>query len=190
MIRRGDLTKFRERRRPRGRRLPAESAWGVLADLSGVEPVWLARSSRYRLRRRSRDPEWLVSALEQSEPRADVHEWHLLPADVRRILNEQPGVPTGAVVAPEFSSLVPAHRLEYDAYVDRRGLDRLAKRFRPVPGAPRQKRNVTFRVPTNPWILKAPVAPPAVVAADLLVHPSERVRRTGRELLEELSNRD
>jgi hypothetical protein len=130
----------------------------------------------------------VVAALEQGEARSEVHEWHLLPADVRALLDERPGVLTGVVVAPTFSTLLPSQRSEYDAYVDERLLQRLARRFRPVPGASRLKKNVTLRVPTRDWVLAyEPQAPAVVCAADLLGHPSERVRRTGRELLEELT---
>lgn len=184
LLRRSDVSAFQARRRPRGRPLPAENAWAVLAELAGDTPEWVPRSSLYRLRSRMGDPEWLVGSLEEGEARAEIHEWHLLPIDVRRLLDERPGVLTGTVVAPRFSRLSPAQRDEYDAYVEPSVLKRLEQRFRPVMGAPRTKRNVTLRVPFVDWVLRhEPEAPLPVVAADLLTNPSERVRRTGRELL-------
>jgi excisionase family DNA binding protein len=189
LLRRSDVAAFQARRRPRGRPLPADSAWAVLAELAGETPRWVARSSLYRLRARMDDPEWLVSALEEGESRAEVYEWHLLPVDVQRLLDERPGVLTGTVVAPRFSQLQPAQRHEYDAYVAADVLKRLQRRFRPVMGAPRTRRNVTLRVPRVDWVLRhEPEAPLPVVAADLLTHPSERVRRTGRELLYTLAS--
>lgn len=187
LIPRSALMALRGRSRPRGRRLTAENAWALLALLAGEEPAWVSRSSRYRLKGRARDDAaWVVQALEQSEPRAAVQEWHLLAADVRALLEERPGVLTGISIASTFSALVPSQRPEFDAYVDEQTLKRLVRRFRPVPGGARLKRNVTLRVPTNAWVLShEPHAPMVVAAADLLDHPSERVRRTGREALSE-----
>lgn len=191
VLERTHVLAYGERRRGAGRPLPASNAWAILALLSGSRPEWVPRSSLYRLRKQMHDRTWVVRSLEHSAPRARVHEWQLLRSDVRHLLDERPGVQTGTLAAPRYSQLVPSQRLEYDAYVDERTLRRLVDRFRPVVGAPRLKRNVTLRVPSNEWILAhEPTAPAPVVAADLLLDPGERVRRAGRELLERATDDD
>lgn len=182
-----DVAAFRARQRAAGRRLAVEGAWGLLAILSGDDPTWVPKTSQYRLRTRSADPEWIVRALETSKPRSRVFEWHLLPSDVRRLREDGPGVVTGVFVAFEHSLLAPSQRLEYDAYVDEPTARRLEQRFRPVHSS-RLKRNAVLRVPAVEWILdRGAQAPLAVAAADLLDDPSERVRREGRDLLRDIA---
>jgi len=75
-----------------------------------------------------------------------------------------------------------------DGYVSSKALAQIEKKLKPAksPDNP----NIVLRVPSQPWVLsQGPVAPPAVVAADLLAHPDGRVARAGRKLLQSIARR-
>ena len=83
----------------------------------------------------------------------------------------------------------PAYRIgARDGYVSPKALSEIERRFQPSksPDNP----NVVLKVPCQPWILsQGSVAPPAVVAADLLAHSDGRVVRTGGKLLHSIASR-
>lgn len=166
-----------------GRPLSPQSAWGVLALLSGSHPGWIHASSVSRLRRRLKNNEWAVRALERSQSRARIERFRFLPSDLAK-LREEPGLVLSGLSAltPDFD-IVEAHD-RLDAYVDARKLDSLRLRYRPAPG--NTDANVTLRVPSQPWIMTCSRAPAPVVAADLLEDRDARVSRAGRNALRRL----
>lgn len=171
----------RERRTPRnGRPLSSRSAWAFLALISGHTPSWMPASSVSRLRRRMRNCEWALGALEGSQARAKTEYFRFLPVDLPRIRAEHGVVLSGlSALTSDFDLFGAADHL--DAYLGARRLESLKRVYRPAAAV--ADANVTLRVPTQPWILSFSRAPAAVVAADLLHDPDARIRRAGREVL-------
>lgn len=167
----------------RGRPLSARIAWAALALLSGEHPTWLSSSERSRLTKRMRVPGFL-DALEDTEPRAAVTSLRVLPIDLDPILERERVVVT-ALAAGLAGLDLPARPAVHDGYVEAGAVHRVRRTFAPIE-SPTQP-NLVLRVPTHPWILARGAAPAAVVAADLLMHADERVRRAARETLQELS---
>lgn len=173
-----------DKREPRsGRPVSSVVAWAILAELSGARPDWVHPSALSRLRRRLRDPEWVIQSLQHSQPRARVVLWRALPADLPRIIKRAAIVPAGLSVITKEIDLVPSSG-EIDAYVDSNMLRLIEKQFRPAKES--DEPNLTLRVPSLPWILSFSRAPLAVVSADLLLSPDQRVSRAGREALRKL----
>ena len=167
-------------RRRAGRPVSADNAWALLAQLSGSEAPWIDLFSRSRLKRRVMRPEWLEKALRWSEPRAAVHSWRVLASDLQKF--QDFGLVRSGLAAriPELDIVSIDNAV--DGYVSLNALARIEKRIQPEKSS--DNPNVVLRIPSQPWVLsKAPEAPPAVVAADLLVHPDGRVARAGRKLL-------
>ncbi len=169
-----------------GRPISADNAWALLALLSGAHAPWVDVFSRSRLKRRLLSREWLVRALESSEPRSAVYKWRFLPSDLPRL--QDYGLVRSGIAAPSHGvDIVPIDDA-IDGYLSAKALAQIEKRFQPVksPDNP----NVVLRVPSQPWILgQGPVAPPAVVAADLLEDRDARVVRAGRKLLRFIARR-
>jgi hypothetical protein len=138
------------------------------------------------LKRRLLNRGWVEKALESSEPRSAIHSWRILPSDLPK-LKDYGLVRSG--LAAEIRGLdIVSMDDGLDGYVSPRALARIEKQLQPVksPDNP----NVVLRVPSQPWVLsQGPVAPPAVVAADLLAHPDGRVARAGRNLLQTIARR-
>lgn len=172
------------KREPRsGRPMSPAIAWAILAELSGARPDWVHPSALSRLRRRLRNPELILLSLQHSQPRARVVRWRALPADLPRIIKRAAIVPTGLSAISKEIDLVDSSA-EIDAYVDRNMLGVIEKQFRPAKES--DEPNLTLRVPSLPWILSFSRAPLAVVSADLLLSPDQRVSRAGREALRKL----
>ncbi len=167
-----------------GRPLASGSAWALLAELCGTVPGWIHAAALSRLRRRLRDPHWLVRALVHGQPRSKVLAWRALPADLPRIRREAGIVLTGLSAVSAGLDIVP-ERAGIDAYVDAKTLGFMEKRYR--PGKSSEESNLTLRIPTHPWVLSFAEAPLAVAAADLLASPDPRRARAAREALEKLS---
>src|ERR1700737_3434873 len=168
-------------RRGGGRPVSADNAWALLAELSGVEVPWLDVFSRSRLKRRVLDWEWLVKALRFSEPRSAVHRWRVLPSDLPKL--QDYGLVRSGLAAPLQGLDIVPNGNELDGYVSPKALAQIERRLRPAKSA--DNPNLILRVPSRRWILsQGEVAPPAVVAADLLAHPNSRVARAGRKLLQ------
>ena len=72
-----------------------------------------------------------------------------------------------------------------DGYVSRAGLEAIERDL--LPERSSREPNLVLRVPHagGAWILAEPRAPAPVVAADLLDHDDERVRRSARAVLSE-----
>ena len=168
-------------RRRSGRPVSHENAWALLALLSGSQAPWVDAFSRSRLKRRLLSREWLEDALGSSEPRAAVNSWRILPSDLPK-LKAYGLVRSGIAAQIPGLDVVPMDN-GVDGYVSSKTLAQIEKKLQPAksPDNP----NVVLRVPSQPWVLsQGPVAPPAVVAADLLAHPDSRVARAGRKLLQ------
>ena len=169
-----------------GRPLSAANAWALLVLLNGSQAPWLDAFSRSRLKRRLLSRAWLEKALESSEPRAAIYSWRVLPSDLPKL--QHYGLVRSGLAAPiPGLDIVPMDN-ELDGYVSSKALAQIEKQLRPAksPDNP----NVVLRVPSQPWILsQGPIAPPAVVAADLLAHRDSRVARAGRKLLQAVARR-
>lgn len=164
--------------------MSADNAWALLAMLNGSEAPWVDVFSRSRLKRRVLNGAWLEKALQFSEPRSMVHSWRVLPSDLPRL--QDYGLVRSGLAAPiPGLDIVPMDNA-LDGYVSSTALAQIEEKLQPAksPGNP----NVVLRVPSQPWVLsQGPVAPPAVVAADLLAHPDSRVGRAGRKLLQKIA---
>lgn len=169
------------RRNGPGRPLSVANAWALLAILSGENPQWVDPAVRSRLRKRALDKAWLEQALIDSEQRASVHRWRVLPSDLRKIEENFHLVRSGlSSRLPDLDVIGPAHEL--DVYADENSMELLEHRFHPDRDAPNP--NLTIRVPSHPWILRQhSQAPAAVVAADLIDSDNARVARAARQLL-------
>lgn len=172
-----------KKERRSGRPMSSAIAWAILAELSGARPDWVHPSALSRLRRRLRDPEWVLLSLQHSQPRARIVRWRALPADLPRIIKKAAIVPTGLSAITREIDIVSSSG-EIDAYVDRIMLEVIEKQF--LPAKESDEPNLTLRVPSLPWILLFSRAPLAVVSSDLLSSPDPRVSRAGREALRRL----
>src|SRR5713101_3124423 len=173
-------------RRRSGRPISADNAWALLALLSGSEASWADVFSRSRLKRRLLNREWPGKALESSEPRSAIYNWHILPSDLPK-LKDYGLVRSGLAAEIPGLDIVPMDNV-MDGYVSSNALAQIEKKLQPAksPDNP----NVVLRVPSQAWVLsQGPVAPTAVVAADLLAHPDSRVARAGRKLLQAIARR-
>lgn len=171
-------------RRP-GRPVSAANAWALLAMLCSEDPGWIDPSVGSRLRRRSRDGEWLERALRASEPRARIVLLRVLPGDLDRISADAALVRSGLCAGVSALDVVARREEPLDAYAPDDALRRIERRYRPIhfPADP----NLVLRVPSHAWILaRGPIAPPVVVAADLLLGSEPRVERAARRLLREI----
>ena len=189
-IRKRDLDDFVVLERGSGRPLSAENAWALLASLAAVKPDWVRPDVLSRLRRQRRDASWLVPVLERGEPRSHRFSWWL-PEEDRVSLVDYALVRSGlsASNAARHLDLVAPSNEPLDAYASRDVIDQIERAFQPEPSA--EDPNVILRVPTNPWVLRdGDEAPLSVVAADILSHRDERVRRAAKRALEELAHAD
>src|SRR5712692_1735679 len=159
-------------RRRSGRPISAENAWALLALLSGSQAPWADVFSRSRLKRRLLNREWLEKALESSEPRSAIYSWRILPSDLPKIKDY--GLVRSGLAARIPGLDVVAMDNAVDGYLSSKALAQIEKKLKPAKSS--DNPNVVLRVPSQPWVLThGPVAPPAVVAADLLAHPDSRV---------------
>lgn len=173
---------FRDGRiRQDGRPVSAANAWAILASLSGSDALWLDPLARSRLLRRMARPAWVLKALSSSEPRSAMYRWRFLPADVPKIAASYHLVRSGlASNSPELNVVDYSGGL--DAYLSGKALSQIGAKFKPQENS--DNPNAILRVPLNEWILgQGPVAPQAVIAADLINHPDLRVARAARQLL-------
>jgi hypothetical protein len=154
--------------------------------LNGSEAPWADVFSRSRLKRRALNGVWVEKALQFSEARSAIHSWRVLPGDLLKLQN-------CGLVRSGLSAQIPGldivpRRDELDGYVSSKALAQMEKQFRPTKDSGNP--NVVLRVPSQSWILsQGPVAPSAIVAADLLGHADSRVARAGRKLLEKIAHR-
>lgn len=168
------------RRRPAHRPWSPSSAWAVLALADGIEP----RCKAYERHRAARRLEvGLPNLLERLACRAHKLSFYSHPATRDRIAVRPGVVRTAASASPE-------HRLgivgsgPVEAYVAQSELLALREAFAIEERS--ERANLILRVVEDglwPFPDGAEVAPPAVVAVDLLESEDERSRRAGVELL-------
>ena len=182
-----DRSLLRSRRgRRAGRPISADNAWALLALLSGSEAPWADVFSRSRLKRRLLNRGWVEKALESSEPRSAIYSWRILPNDLPK-LKDYGLVRSGLAAQIPGLDLGPMDNA-VDGYVSSKALAQIEKKLQPAKSP--ENPNVVLRVPSQPWVLsQGLVAPPAVVAADLLTHPDSRAARAGRKLLQTIARR-
>jgi hypothetical protein len=85
--------------------------------------------------------------------------------------------------APSIDIHFDLRRDGIDAYVSSQYLRTLRSSLHPIESS--EAANAVLRVPLgDEWILDQPVAPSAVVAADLLDHSDPRVARSARRVFE------
>jgi excisionase family DNA binding protein len=187
-----DVQALGRQERVPGRPLAASSAWALLAAASGRADV-VAPSPRTgaRLRRRhAAGGEALVRALRHSEPRSEIHAWRVLPADVEA-LRDGPGIVVSGLAAddPRIDVRYQPELDGLDGYVGPEELEALERQL--LPETSSREANLLLRVPAEggAWILAEPRAPLPVVAADLLGHADERVRRSATAVVGEIGRR-
>jgi excisionase family DNA binding protein len=164
-----------------GRPVSAANAWAILAILSRDPPDWLSSSVRSRLRRRLREPGWLESALEFSQPRSLVNRLEALPGDLKKLQREFRVVRSGLAANYPQLDVLPSSQI-LDAYVNKEQLGAIKRRF--LPDEDSSNPNLILRVPSNDWVLRySSQVPVAVAAADLLEEGDPRVRRAALSLL-------
>ncbi len=179
-----EVASFRQRERVSGRPLGARSAWWVLAQLSGrPNAVVVSPRTYYRVRELLGSAEQLVRALSASEPRSQRHAWRVLPSDLEKLRRDSRIVLTGMAADEHLIDVSYQPDLDgLDAYVSESQLAALDRGLMPVKGS--REPNLVLRVPNGgSWVLDESRAPFAVVAADLLDHRDERVRRSARRAL-------
>ncbi len=170
-------------RRPAHRPWTARSAWSVLALADGIDP----RCTSYeRSRAERRLAVGLPNLLDRLGPRARRLSFYTHPGTRDRIAVQPGVVRTAASASPEHAlGLVGSGPL--DAYLKSSDLQAIRNAF--VMEERVERANVVFRVVEDqmwPFPEGAAVAPPAVVAVDLLESEDERSRRAGTELLQRL----
>ena len=168
-------------RRPAHRPWRPSSAWAVLALADDIE----LRCKPYERHRAARRLEiGLPNLLGRLACRARKRSFYAHPATRDRIAVQPGVVRTAASASPEHRlGIVGSGPLE--AYVAHSGL--LAIRDAYVIEERSERANLLFRVVEDdlwPFPDEADVAPPAVVAVDLLESDDERSRRAGAELLQ------
>ena len=170
-------------RRPAHRPWTARSAWSVLALADGMEP----RCTSYeRSRAKRRLAVGLPNLLDRLGSRARRLSFYTHPGTRDRIAVQPGVVRTAASASPEHAlGIVGSGPL--DAYLKSSDLQAIRDAF--VMEERSERSNVVFRVVEDqmwPFPEGAAVAPPAVVAVDLLESEDERSRRAGTELLQRL----
>lgn len=170
-------------RRPAHRPWTARSAWSVLALADGMEP----RCNSYeRSRAERRLAVGLPNLLDRLGSRARILTFYAHPGTRDRIAVRPGVVRTGASASPEHGlGIVGSGPL--DAYLRDGDLQAIRDAF--VLEERSVRPNVMLRVVDDglwPFPEGATVAPPAVVAVDLLESQDERSRRVGTELLQHL----
>ena len=171
------------RRRPAHRPWTACSAWFVLALADGMEP----RCNSYeRIRAERRLAVGLPNLLDRLASRAHRLSFYTHPGTRDRIAVQPGVVRTAASASPELDlGIVGSGPLH--AYLKSSDLQAIHDTF--VMEERSERANVVFRVVEDqfwPFPHGAVVAPPAVVAVDLLESEDERSRRAGAELLQRL----
>ena len=120
-----------------------------------------------------------------SAPRERIYRWRFLPGDLPKLFVHFSLIRSGLSADSGDLDLVPQDK-GIDAYVDSESLDVLRRRFKPLEES--SSPNAILRVPSLSWPLEhSDMVPPAVIAADLLVHEDPRVVRAAKELLARLA---
>ena len=165
---------------PVGRRFSPPRAWGALALLAGVDPVWLSASARSQVRavlRRLDDDDanhWsgLLSA------RSDVHRVSGHPAAVARLASSDDLLPSGPPAAADAGLPLVAAESVPERVGDEESWGRLRDALLLDEVAPGQRVDAVVRVPRIPEALALLRADPGFrtlsIAADLLDNSEPR----------------
>ncbi|MDE0132962.1 MAG: helix-turn-helix domain-containing protein [bacterium] len=177
------LDVLRQRRLGSGRPWKPESAWALLAVASGRD---VALSPSQRSRTRHRLEAGLDSHLAQLTARCAIRSCYAHPSTLP-ILAAEPDIVTSGVSAAARYRLDIVAVYQFEGYIPESALPALIEKFALEEGAARP--NATLRVVADqlwPFGPDEDVAPPAVVAVDLLESGDARTRRAGAQLLREL----
>lgn len=172
--------------RPEGRPISPANAWSLLMMAEGRRPIGVNRSAAWRARKRL-DRGDLISLAPQLRKRADVWRLRAHPGDLARLAEEDGIVRGGVSAARDVRADIVAPEV-LELYAPLRLARRLNKKYALQSS---DNPNVILRVVSSEWPFQqdSKVAPPRVVALDLLEADDERTRRAGRELLKRLDGR-
>lgn len=161
-----------------GRPFNPASAWTLLL-LASSEPVeWVSLRVRGRMLR-ALEESGLSGTLGKLSSRAERYAYEAHVGELRRFAAHD-GLMLGGVSAAGIYRLGLQGGDEVEAYVAAGTVEKIARRHGlTASGEP----NVVLRaVPDDVWaVIRRPVAPIAVVLADLAEHPDARARRIGHE---------
>lgn len=164
-----------------GRRFTPAHAWGLLYLSAGIEPSWLDRHARWRLRRYLETHslrDLRAKLVNRGRPQA----YRAHPGMLARLRDDPSLMLTGTTGASELRLGLIGGADRVDAYVDAGHLETLVRHHHLRPS---RDPNVTLRVvPSFGWVWpSARVAPIPAIALDLLDDPEPRARQVGDELL-------
>lgn len=161
-----------------GRPLGPASAWALLLLASNEPAAWASPKVRWRMAGALRE-HGLVRAFGKVGRRAARHTYEAHTAELGRMAGDD-NLMLGGVSAARVHQLGLQGGNEVEAYVAANMVEKVVKRHGlDARGEP----NVVLRaVPDDVWALvRRPVAPLAVVLADLAEHPDARARRVAKE---------
>lgn len=177
------IERVRLRRNVRGRLLSPSNAWAFLLAASGQDPDWLSPWDRSRLQDRlaSDWERWIPRLRDRaSVARVQAHEGSLgkIRSDRRLVLS--------GISAAKQSGVDLIRRDQVEAYVRERELPKLVREYK-LEESPRP--NLVLHIVSGNWPFQEDqrVAPPAVVAVDLIESEDPRSRRAGKAALKRLS---
>lgn len=177
------LEPLRQHRATAGRPWQPVSAWALLAVACGRDAA-LSPSQRFRARRRL--DAGLENLLVQLAVRGTVCSYYAHPSIIPLLGAESDVVPSGISAAAYYRLDIVATD-QFEGYVPVTALSALARRFAFEEDAERP--NVALRVVEDrlwPFEPGDEVAPPAIVAVDLLEAADERSQRAATQLLQQL----
>lgn len=180
---------------PRGRPFSARNAWALLLMEDGSKECPLKQSklakelspwafSRARARAKNLDMPSLAPRL---RCRAYVERLRAHPSDLERIESEPHVVRAGVSAARDHGIDIVAPG-EIELYIQAKRQSTLKRKYHLEPSS---RPNVILRVVDEPWPFPSSckVAPPAVVALDLLETDDEESQHAAKELLAQLAAR-
>lgn len=176
----GDVSLVLAGERRVGRPWSSGAAWGALWLAFGRPAPWLSPRERSRVRARLRGG--LEGLVVQLSRRADRLEFVAHPSALGRLVADRRAVLGGWSAAPAVGAdLIGGEGVEL--YVLRADLDDVVAGFGLVAAGGSVPNVVLHVVDWWPFDAEERVAPPVVVALDLLEHRDDRSRRAGGELL-------
>lgn len=175
--------KARGRPHPVGRRISARSSWAILLLAEGTQPDGLSASEFQRARQRlDRLPGFPPGAL---AARASELRYRAHPGILERLARDDDLVLGGSSAAAQYGAdLIALDRVE--AYIHPDRIEGFVAR-NALREANQGRENVLLRIPAV-WHFEPAtrVAPPAVVAVDLVDAGDDRSVRAGRALLRDI----
>ncbi|MEZ5406484.1 MAG: excisionase family DNA-binding protein [Acidimicrobiales bacterium] len=157
------------------------SVWGLLWLIENRPVPWL--TAKQLQRARGRAEQGLRAHLDVVGSRAASAGFRAHGSAIRRLGMDARLVRSGVSALGDVGVDLVGGVDEVEGYVRRKDLDRIASDYGLV--AERARPNVWLHVVDDPWPFEngEEVAPPLVVALDLLDHDDERLQRAGRDLL-------